>query len=166
MFQTNTHWMIKDLVVSLFDGKDSPKNRALYFGFDVRCREYSQDYVDSCSVHFLFIRPYGSMGFGTTYTFAAITDNCFDNWSKVKSWEFLSSHDSCWADAVNSYLNKIYFDMAKRSGIDIAPKDFSWSVNFNHSRNNRCFDWLNVTMEKDPIDQHGYKKTIKINGEF
>lgn len=34
------------------------------------------------------------------------------------SWTFASSHDTCWCDAIEGYINQIYLDAMKRLGTD------------------------------------------------
>lgn len=79
-------------------------------------------------------------------------------------YRFLSSHDSCWRDAVDQEITKIYFacaskindDLVKAGHKKIAPKDMN---------DNSSLGWLgnpwklvNVTWKTDPQDS--YKKIL------
>ena len=153
--------LIYSLVRGLHDGRSSetaagiakpveyPRygepTKALYLAFDVRASFYPEKKESqykqadaSCSLHYLFNCPYASRGFVTTHTFATVQDSPFAKLEEIRSWEFLSSHDSCWRDAARDkawQVERMVIEiLAQRAGF--APDDWppnsrvSWFVNF------------------------------------
>lgn len=151
--------------------------KALYLAFDIRASFYPEKQEDkyknaeaSCSLHYLFHRPYGSEGFATTNTFASVQDSPFAKLDEIKSWEFLSSHDSCWADAARDKAWKVEREIveiiAARAGFpgdDYPPHNrLSWHVWFPMF-NRSFYSWVDVKIDKDPNDKHNYDKLIVVN---
>jgi len=164
MFEMRLKEVIRALVDSTMEtaGDDKRKTQAVVISIDVRLHNNTgrgNQAHRSIILHFLFHRPYGN-----THTFCA-TSQYFTN-SEVLDWEFLSSHDSCWIDAVNDRISKIYFEMAweieRDAGVDIRPADLSQSVYFVRLR---PVVWVCATVEKDRTDKYEYKKVICFNQE-
>jgi hypothetical protein len=96
-------------------------------------------------------------------TFGSVTHSPDD----PKTWDFLSSHDSCWKDSVQAHVFAAYFDTAKKVSEQLrepkAPAELSTS----------CFFFSNqvptvgtLTYYKDPTDSGNYNKIfVDFNGE-
>ena len=183
--------IIRDLVQGLHNGLNSEAaagvvkpsdytrvghpTKALYLAFDIRASFYPEKGEDrkeaqaSCSLHYLFSRPYGSKGFATTHTFATIQDSPFAKLDEIKKWEFLSSHDSCWKDVAQDKAWKAEREMveiiAQRAGFpgDDYPAHhlINWNVWFPMFNDN-FYRWADVQVDSDKNDKHGYDKLITV----
>jgi hypothetical protein len=60
---------------------------------------------------------------GNTNTFAQTLS--LAERQSIENWENISNHDSCWKDEINSYMNKIYFDMANKVNPEVPPISLS-----------------------------------------
>lgn len=154
--------------------------KALYLAFDIRTHFYpsgeeKNKYKEasvSSSLHFLFHRIYGSTGFCSTYTFGAISTDCFARLDKVKDeFEFLSSHDSCWKDAARDFANRVehehYQIVANNAGFRNDPIPYSrlnWRTGFPmfSSKPTEFYQWVDVQIDRDPSDKHHYDKLVKV----
>lgn len=171
MFSTNlgrTVCAIKGMVVpivSMFDyvrdSEGAITTPGMLMTLDLRLSHYSTatnlvraDLCKSKTVYFLFT--------GTTVWVGYETAD--HRMPSFENYKFLSSHDSCWKDAVDSELCKIYNELAdninygmEKLGLKgIAPKDMN---------DNSSLGWLGdpwkvvgVTWKFDPKDS--YKKIL------
>jgi len=156
--------------------------KALYLAFDLRAHYYPEtpereisnlnEGGASCSLHYLFHRTYGSTGFCTTYTFAAVHDDCFARLKDVRDWQFLSSHNSCWKDAAEDKARRVENELYDRvcAQVGFADDDhipynrLSWSVWFPTFQRapTEFYEWVDVQIDKDPEDRHGYKCLVTV----
>jgi len=146
--------------------------KALYIPFDIRA-SYRKDKMEgeaSCSLHYLFCRLHGNPGFCTTYTFAAADASPFAKLHDITQWEFLSAHDSCWRDAARDRAWRIeqylYEEVMFRAGLrdedaKVPYRELNWHVSFPLF-NKRFFDWVDVQIDRDLEDKHGYEKLITV----
>lgn len=159
MFEMRLREVVRTLVDSAMEAASENKRetQAAVISLDVRLHNYTgrgNQAHRSTTLHFLFHRPHGN-----THTFFA--ESQYHAEPKKLNWEFLSSHDSCWIDAVNDRISKIYFEMAREvereSGVDIRPIDLSQSVYF--VRNSPVM-WMCVSVKRDERDVYEYKKVV------
>jgi len=192
MFRMDIGDIIHHVVCGMHAGKNSEQaaglkaedylrlgkpTKALYLAFDVRssCFQKQKGMLDqearaARSLHFLFHRTHGSIGFCSTHTFAAVDDNPFAHIESIKEWKFLSSHDSCWKDAAGDFASAVYFQMAEEVNAlagftkdeGPAPKDLSWNVWFQRFDTTEFYQWVNVQVNRDPNDKHGYEELITV----
>lgn len=164
MFTMSLYRLIRTIVDQEMERTpgDIRSSCAFVVAFDLRMDNFSGKGKHASrreTVHFLFQRPHDSRT-GSTHTFFAIGDA---NTPVDKlDWEFLSSHDSCWIDAVSQEISKIYFRMADEvetaSGVGIAPCELSESADL--ALFCKPFQWVRVSIEKDLRDEFGYKKFV------
>ena len=162
--------LIHKAVVGLHNGQGFP-DKALYLAFDIRCSYYGdKEAREACSLHFLFNRPWGSTGFATTNTFAAVNKSPFASLADIKEWEFLSSHDSCWRDAARDKVWAVERDLYNRvitsAGFTEenvpSSKELHWMVSFPLT--GAMHKWVQVKISKDPNDTRNYEKLVKVLG--
>ena len=152
------------------------KTLALYVALDCRASYHPNSNSSlkegsaACSLHYLFHRIYGSEGFCSTYTFAAVKDSPFDRIGSIEDseWKFLSSHDSCWKDAARDQARKVenslYERVCKQVGFDnnldhVPYNRLNWNIWFADSE---MFQWVDVKIDRDVNDRNDYKKVIQV----
>lgn len=147
--------LIRTLVYGLHDGQSSAQasghgehpdyTHGLHLSFNITARLEGKS--NSACVSFLFVRPWGSKGFATTYTFARVNGK--------EAWEFLSGHDSEWG--VREYLWKV--EQSLQVDPEVALAQHNWHTSFTWG--DRAHRWVAVKVEKDLTDERGYRKTVK-----
>lgn len=162
MFSMDLYHVIRTIVESSMASQSSDfrQGHALTLSFDLMLVHYVKgssslnEYRRGARMTFLFNRP---SDYGSVHTF------CHE---EEQPWEFLSSHDSCWIDAVKSELDNLYFRFAKEiiaeAGDDkLRPLDLRQHVHFSLFGRN-AFKWVSVEITKDPNDKYSYRKLVKI----
>lgn len=164
MFAMGLREVIRTLVNSAMETASEYKRdtQAVVISLDVRLHNYTgqgNQAHRSTTLHFLFHRPEAN-----THTFFAESEYLAK--PQKLNWEFLSSHDSCWIDAVNDKIVKIYFEMAREvereSGVNIKPRDLSQNVYFVRSN---PIVWMCVAVKRDERDAYEYKKVVCFSPE-
>lgn len=106
------------VILGLIPQEERP-NTGLFMTIDIRMSHYGrktrEEFYDRSFCHLLFRAPYSVHGGINTFFYES---SGFMNPSYQKdvpwdSFENISNHDSCWVDAVDSELTKIYFRMAR-----------------------------------------------------
>lgn len=79
-------------------------------------------------------------------------------------WENLSNHDSCWRDAVRSFLIRQYFEMCDEVHPDMRPRDLTSECSIG-----LCNLWRNVQIvtgnDPDPERDNYWRKLVSIKPE-
>ena len=92
------------------------------------------------------------------HTFACCTDSPHDE----RKWEHLSSHATCWRSAVHDFFVKVWFNSCDECQAHM-PEDFKHRQAPMNLNSFNCLEFMravDVVIEDDKEDQHGYKKKI------
>lgn len=86
------------------------------------------------------------------------------HWEHVlnNDWINLSNHDSCWRDAIQTFLNEVFRDLCKQVNDDAIPAHLKTEVNLGFSE---LFKLVNVDLIVDKKREPGndyWKKIINI----
>lgn len=145
-----------------FTSKARDDNKALYLNFDVSLSYYENGKKAGVrkGLHLVYYAPFGRY----VTVFSAVTDSCFAKCTEVKDWKHEITHDSCWRNL--EIFSTLYFNSAKdindqleESGMkSVRPVDMNQNVFIN----DELYRFINVEVSRDPADERGYRKILKV----
>ena len=155
------------------EGSDGGRDaQAIYLNFDVRLSNYDLEhnrfqYTASRGLHLLYHKLRGGSSISV---FSAVSSSPFDRLKTIKEWKHQATHDSEWRRV--RIFNDVYFEMAEEvnaqreaAGLaEIAAAEMIQYCVFAGIAEERLFQWVPVSIKKDPEDQYDYRRLITIGG--